>query len=161
MVRLLFPAVFTLGTLVGCSSTEPARIALQSPPIARMEITGGFCVAEPTAAIGLQAAPVAGTERSVYLHATPELVVNDVDIAYVTSDNRGMPIVAVQFSTAGARKLARITRENLGKTLAVCVNGEIVALTPIQNAVTDTEALITGDFTEDQARRIADAILRW
>lgn len=151
----------TLGMSPGTGSvTGSGEVVVEEVPEV-VPLTGGFCVAEVVPALGLQEATLAGTEQPVYLHTAPELVVADITHAYVTSDNQGRPAVAVEFTSSGARKLARITRQNVGKKLAVYVAGDVVALTPIQSESTRPYAFITGDFSEQEAARIAEAILGW
>lgn len=64
-------------------------------------------------------------------------------------------IVKLQFDEEGQKLFGDITSNNVGKQLAIFLDGEIISAPVIQNAITNGEAVITGSFTPDQAKEMA------
>ena len=64
-------------------------------------------------------------------------------------------VVALEFNQEGATKFEEITRNNLGKPVAMTLDDEIISA-PIVNAIiSDGNAIITGNFTSQEARQLA------
>jgi protein-export SecD/SecF family membrane protein len=64
------------------------------------------------------------------------------------------PIVGLRFNKEGADLFAKITRENTGKVLGVFLDGTLIEAPYIREEITGGEAVITGDFTIDQAKKV-------
>jgi len=62
------------------------------------------------------------------------------------------PIVNIEFNDEGAELFAQITRENVGEQLAIFLDGEMVSSPVINETITGGRAVISGDFTPDEAR---------
>ena len=67
----------------------------------------------------------------------------------------GQPIVALQFNSKGARKFARITGENVGKRLAILLDGKVKSAPVIKEKIPSGQAVITGRFSLQEARDLA------
>lgn len=65
------------------------------------------------------------------------------------------PVVALQFNAEGAKKFAQITAANVGKRLAIVLDGKIQSAPSIREAIPSGEAVITGRFSADQAQDLA------
>lgn len=65
------------------------------------------------------------------------------------------PIVGLVFSSAGAKKFAQITADNIGKRLAIVLDGKIQSAPRIKEAIPSGEAVITGRFDVEQAQDLA------
>lgn len=67
----------------------------------------------------------------------------------------GQPVVAIEFSPEGAKKFAEITSKNIGKPLAIFLDDQLVMRPPIvESAITDGKAIISGNFTPDEAKKL-------
>ncbi len=66
--------------------------------------------------------------------------------------------VALKFTASGRRKFAQVTRDNVNKRLGIVLDGELMIAPNIQQAITDGQAVITGDFTRDRAEEISTVI---
>lgn len=67
-------------------------------------------------------------------------------------------VVALEFNQDGAVKFEEITRNNLNKPVAMTLDDEIISA-PIVNAIiSDGNAIITGNFTTQEARQLAIAL---
>lgn len=65
------------------------------------------------------------------------------------------PIVEIQFTPEGAKKFGDITSANVGKRLAIILDGEIKEAPTIQQAITGGRAQITGINSIDEAKNTA------
>ena len=71
------------------------------------------------------------------------------------SDNMGMPVVSIQFSSEGAKTFHDITKNNTGKQLAITLDGEVQSSPTINSVISDGKAVISGNFTYEEARKLA------
>lgn len=69
--------------------------------------------------------------------------------------NTGEPQVAIQFDSEGTKLFADITRNNLQKPVAIELDGEIISAPTVQSAIENGQAIITGKFTIDEAKKLA------
>lgn len=65
------------------------------------------------------------------------------------------PEVLLQFNGDGARMFADITKRNLGKQVAIYLDNEIVSAPTVQAEITDGRAVISGNFTVQEAKDLA------
>jgi protein-export membrane protein SecD len=65
------------------------------------------------------------------------------------------PIVSIVFNEEGAKLFETITRENTGKSLAIFLDGEMISAPRINEAIVGGRATISGGFTPDEARSLA------
>jgi len=64
------------------------------------------------------------------------------------------PVVVLQFNKVGADLFAEITREHVGDILAIFLDGVPVELPVIREEIPGGTAVITGNFTPDEAREV-------
>ena len=64
------------------------------------------------------------------------------------------PIIGLKFNQEGADLFAKITKENVGSILGIFLDGNLVEAPSIREEIPNGEAVITGDFTSDQAQQI-------
>ncbi|MCX5668622.1 MAG: protein translocase subunit SecD, partial [Candidatus Omnitrophica bacterium] len=65
------------------------------------------------------------------------------------------PIVALKFNAAGAKKFAEVTASNVGKRLAIVLDGKVQSAPRIREAIPSGEAVITGRFDAQVAQDLA------
>jgi SecD/SecF fusion protein len=65
------------------------------------------------------------------------------------------PVVGLQFNSEGAKKFSEITANNIGKRLAIVLDGNIQSAPMIKEAIPSGEAVITGRFDVEQAQDLA------
>ncbi len=75
--------------------------------------------------------------------------------AYVRFDQMSKPIVALEFNAEGARKFADITTDNVGKRLAIVLDGKVQSAPRIREAIPSGEAVISGRFSPEEAQDLA------
>jgi SecD/SecF fusion protein len=65
------------------------------------------------------------------------------------------PVVSIQFNSEGARKFSDITAANVGRRLAIVLDGKVQSAPRIKEAIPSGEGVITGRFTVEQAQDLA------
>src|SRR2546429_276998 len=63
--------------------------------------------------------------------------------------------VAIEFTATGARIFGEVTEANVGKHLAIVLDGNVYSAPRINERIPGGRAVITGQFTVDQARDLA------
>ena len=76
--------------------------------------------------------------------------------AKVELQNQGLaePQVGLKFDDEGAKLFAEITKRNLKKQVAIYLDGEIISAPTVQAEITNGEAVITGNFTLEDAKNL-------
>ena len=72
--------------------------------------------------------------------------------------NTGAAYVALQFNAEGATMFADITKNNVGKPLAIFLDGSPISSPTIQQEITGGQAVITGNFTPVEAKNLASSL---
>ena len=65
------------------------------------------------------------------------------------------PVVRVDFNSDGSRLFSNITSNNVGRSLAIFLDGELIESAVIQDKITDGTAIISGNFTAASAKDLA------
>lgn len=74
-------------------------------------------------------------------------------VTFETQDRQ--PAVALSFKDSGKTKFAELTKENIGKPIAILLDGYPITMPTVQVEITDGNAQITGHFTTDEAKSLA------
>lgn len=76
--------------------------------------------------------------------------------ATVTFQSQGLsePQVSLKFDDEGTKLFADITKRNLGKRVAIYLDGQVISAPTVQSEINTGEAVITGKFTIDQAKEL-------
>ncbi|MCH7951284.1 protein translocase subunit SecD [Patescibacteria group bacterium] len=67
----------------------------------------------------------------------------------------GQPVVALVFTDEGKEKFGEITTRNVGKRVAIFLDEMLLTAPVVQQAITSGEAVISGDFTLEEAKNLA------
>jgi SecD/SecF fusion protein len=65
------------------------------------------------------------------------------------------PVVSLEFNSAGAKKFAELTAANVGRRLAIILDGKVQSAPNIREAIPSGQAQITGRFTIEEAQDLA------
>ena len=68
--------------------------------------------------------------------------------------NTNQPVVSLQFDETGAKLFAKITKENVGKMVAIYLDGAPLSTPVVREEIPTGEAVISGDFTPVEARTL-------
>lgn len=72
-----------------------------------------------------------------------------------SQETQGAWEIAFQLDGQGAREFADLTRENVNSQLAIVLDDIVQSAPTIQTEISGGEGVITGDFTEEEARDLA------
>jgi preprotein translocase subunit SecD len=67
----------------------------------------------------------------------------------------GEPIVSFRFNTAGSRKFAQATSENVGQPFAIVLDNQVISAPVIREPITGGSGQISGSFTVQSANDLA------
>jgi preprotein translocase subunit SecD len=84
----------------------------------------------------------------------PELT-GGIARAVVLHDNLGQPEIGFTLQPAASQQFARITRDNIGRQLAIVLDGHLYAAPIIQAPIEQGSAVISGHFDRRQALELA------
>jgi SecD/SecF fusion protein len=80
---------------------------------------------------------------------------NAIATARVAVGRFNRPYVALSLNSAGARLFDRITQDNVGRQLAIILDGVVQSAPVIEERISGGEAQITGAFTDTEASDLA------
>ncbi len=98
-----------------------------------------------------------GQERKVpFVVKRRTLLTGDLlSTAEVRISDSGEPYVSVEFNKKGARVFADLTEANVGRRLAIVLDGSVHSAPVIREKIPSGQAQITGGFTPEEARDLA------
>ena len=108
-------------------------------------------------------------EQYFYLYAikmtnrdgTPALggdVVTDANADFVQQAGRSEQQVSMTMSAEGAKAWARLTKENIGKAVAIVLDDMVYSAPNVQVEITGGRSQITGHFTPEEAKDLANVL---
>ncbi len=74
--------------------------------------------------------------------------------ADVSFDQTGGPSILLNFNDEGKKLFAEITKRNIGKPVAIYLDGQILSAPTVQQEITAGQATITGQFTVEEAKNL-------
>ncbi|GFD88355.1 protein translocase subunit SecDF [Tenacibaculum sp. KUL152] len=77
------------------------------------------------------------------------------DAAGVLSSETGQPVVTFKLDSKGAKQFASMTRENIGRVLAIVLDDKVVTAPVINSVIPGGRGEITGNFTLPEAHNVA------
>jgi preprotein translocase subunit SecD len=101
---------------------------------------------DPIAAAGWQATGLTGKQLT---KATADI--QSAGSGSVTNQ----VVVRLQFDDEGTKLFSDLTTANVGKQIAIFLDGQILSAPNVNSAITNGEAVITGNFTADSAKELA------
>jgi len=79
----------------------------------------------------------------------------DLKKADVASGQLGEVQISFELTPDGAKKFAEITRNNIGRQLAITLDGETQTAPTIQSEIPGGKGVITGNYTTEEAKKMA------
>jgi preprotein translocase subunit SecD len=94
--------------------------------------------------------------RVPYIVKKPVLLTGDlIQTAEVRISEAGEPYVSVTFNSVGARIFGDLTEQNVGRSLAIVLDGSVHSAPVIRERIPSGQAQISGGFTAESARDLA------
>ncbi|MFM2383861.1 MAG: hypothetical protein RIQ72_433 [Candidatus Parcubacteria bacterium] len=86
---------------------------------------------------------------------TTELTGRYLDTAAVQFDQQtNRPVIALSFNAEGKELFAKITEQEIGKPVAISLDGVILSAPTVREPITDGKAVISGNFTLQEAKEL-------
>ena len=79
----------------------------------------------------------------------------DLKDAHEQTDQSNQNLVALEFSDEGGQKFADLTTKNVGKKIAILLDGEVLTAPHVNEPITGGKAVITGSKTLEEAHNLA------
>ena len=76
----------------------------------------------------------------------------------VTNQPAGESRIQITFTDAGAKRFAKVTHQNMGKRLAIIIDGRLYSAPTVKSEVRGGQAEISGNFSESEAQDLATKI---
>lgn len=92
---------------------------------------------------------------NMVVNAETVLTGSNIEDAYPTYDQFGKPAVGMKFNKVGGDIFERVTAENTGKAMAIVLDGKIYSAPHINEKISGGSAIITGNFTNQEASDLA------
>lgn len=85
-----------------------------------------------------------------------DLTGKDLKKSQVDFDNQtGQPVVSLEFSGEGAKKFAEITKRNVGRMVAIYLDGIPISAPRVEEPILEGKAIIRGNFDLNQAKNLS------
>lgn len=79
----------------------------------------------------------------------------DLKDSKASADQSGQPVVTLQFNDEGAKKFADLTARNVGKQIAILLDGKVLTAPRVSEPITGGNAQITGSKDAQDAEHLA------
>ncbi len=92
---------------------------------------------------------------------TPALggdVVTDARADFSQQMGRSEQLVSMSMNAEGAKAWARLTKENIGKSIAIILDGLVYSAPRVNDEITGGNSQITGNFTPEEAKDLANVL---
>ena len=97
---------------------------------------------------------IRSTERNGKAPLEGDVVVDATD----EFDQYGHPAVSMVMNTDGARRWAQLTKQNIGRSIAIVLDGYVYSAPNVNNEITGGRSQITGHFTPEEAKDLANVL---
>jgi preprotein translocase subunit SecD len=87
-------------------------------------------------------------------YAPTQLTGRYLEKATLTFDTNNAPTVSLQFNAAGTQLFDQITKDNVGKTVAIYLDGAPISAPVVREEIPNGQAVISGTFTPTEARTL-------
>jgi SecD/SecF fusion protein len=78
--------------------------------------------------------------------------------ARVQYGNNGSPEVSMSMNAEGANTWARMTKDNIGRQIAIVLDGMVYSYPTVQSEIAGGSSQITGDFTVEESEDLANVL---
>lgn len=142
--------------LFGLSESQVTRSKYNDIERVVVELPGVEDITQAIAVVGRTAQLVFAEVKDETTLTPTDLTGADLVKAEVAFDQiSSSPVVSIEFSEAGSKKFAEITERNVGKPLAILLDGQVVSAPQVNEAIIGGRAQISGSFTTEVARELA------
>lgn len=135
-----------------------AEVAREGSKRIRVQIPGVENAEEAIEQIG-QTAQLSFVDSTGKVLLTGDMVAAaEKQVGAVDENSPSMPYVALEFNEEGKKLFAEATEANIGKVIHIVMDDEIISSPVVQTVITDGQAMITGQFSGEEAEELASLI---
>lgn len=135
-----------------------AEVAKEGDKRIRVQIPGVENAEEAIQQIG-QTAQLSFVDEAGNILLTGDMVKDaSKQVGAVDVNSPSQPYVALEFNEEGKKLFAEATKNNIGKVIYIVMDDEIISAPTVQTAITDGQAMITGQFGGEEAEALASLI---
>jgi preprotein translocase subunit SecD len=113
--------------------------------------------------VGVERVLSAGSEhwRSFWLEKQPILDAGDIESAEAEANQAGVPMIRIKLKEEASRRFAEVTGKNLGRKIAIVMDGVVRTAPVVQAKITGGELVLsTGGASPQEVKTDVDDILR-
>jgi preprotein translocase subunit SecD len=130
--------------LPGITDIEQAKAVIKATPVL------DFRVQKPGTDVGTS------TLSFIQAYQVTSLTGRYLDNAIVVFDpTTNQPMVSLTFNDAGAKLFADLTKANIGRQIAIFLDGAPISAPTVNEEITGGKAVISGNFTAQEAKELA------
>ena len=97
--------------------------------------------------------------KDIKLAKRPGLTFQEVkEVSKDINPNKNQPEISLLLTRKGSRKFYLLTKENIGKPVALVIDKHIVYLPRVQTAIKGGKVVIGGEFSDDEINRMINII---
>ncbi len=85
-------------------------------------------------------------------------VVTDARVSYEGNRSNGAPGVSMTMNAEGANIWARLTKDNIGRQVAIVLDGTVYSYPTVQTEISGGQSSITGNFSIDEATDLTNVL---
>ncbi len=152
--------------LPGITDIDTAIENIGQTPLLEFKLVDDEVIAQAQAALSASTTGVAGDQASTTANKDPFIdtgltgrYLQSAILEFSGNNSTGAlsnePIVSIVFDDEGGELFEQITRDNTGKSLAIFLDGQVISSPRINEAISGGRAVISGGFTPDEARSLA------
>jgi preprotein translocase subunit SecD len=136
------------------------KLVEQGPAATRealLAATNGQVPPQSDVVPGSESDQAGGAATTVYylVHKTPVVTGRDLRNAKPSLDEYNQPAVSFSLNNEGARKFGKATGENIGRQLAIILDGRVQSAPRIDSRITDEGRISGGSFTQQYAQDLS------
>jgi len=97
--------------------------------------------------------------KDIKLEDEPSLTFDEIlEVKKIFSSYNNRPEISIVLTKSGARKFYLLTKENIGKPLAIVISKHIVSMPTVTSGIMGGKVNISGDFTEKEIDKMIEIL---
>lgn len=98
-------------------------------------------------------------DKNIQLEDKPSMTSKDIlEVKKVYRSDNDQPEISIVFTKDGARKFYLLTKENIGKPIAIVISKRIVSMPTVNSEIIGGKANVSGDFSEEEIDKMIESL---
>ncbi len=139
------------------SSSDAANLLGKTAQLEFRELSASSSA--DSAKIGSELSEASGSAVTDVFNAVPTGLtgadLKKAQVVFSKGSGDSGPQVSIEFNSEGSQKFAEITKRNIGKPLAIFLDDEYISAPTVQQEIIGGNAVISGNFTTEQAKSLS------